>query len=87
VITSLFTTATTRSRRIEALEAAGRIKETNMNTVNKAYTSKASLLKNLPMPLFAKEGFIFSLWQREVKRDFVINVFIINTNLSIVNFL
>jgi len=43
--------------------------------------SKASLLKNLPLPLFAKEGFILSLWQREVRRDFVIDVFILVTLL------
>jgi len=29
------------------------------------------LLKNLPFPLFAKEGFIPSLWKREVRRDFI----------------
>jgi len=38
-------------------------------------------LKNLPLPLFAKEGFIPSLWQREVRRDFVIDVFILMTLL------
>jgi len=41
----------------------------------KEFISKALLLKNLPLPLFAKEGFIPSLWQREVRRDFVIDVF------------
>jgi hypothetical protein len=38
-------------------------------------------LKNLPLPLFAKEGFIPSLWQREVRRDFIVNVFILMTSL------
>jgi hypothetical protein len=42
---------------------------------------KASLLKNLPFPLFAKEGYIPSLWQREVRRDFIISVFILMTGL------
>jgi hypothetical protein len=32
------------------------------------------VLKNLPSPLFAKEGSIASLRQREVRRDFIINV-------------
>jgi len=40
-------------------------------------------LKNLPSPLFAKEGYISSLWQREGRRDFIINVFIIMTLLVI----
>jgi len=47
----------------------------------KEFISKASLLKNLPLPLFAKEGYISSLWQREVRRDFIINVFILMTVL------
>jgi hypothetical protein len=38
-------------------------------------------LKNLPLPLFSKEGYITSLWQREVRRDFIINVFILMTLL------
>jgi hypothetical protein len=38
-------------------------------------------LKNLPLPLFGKEGYITSLWQREVRRDFIINVFILMTLL------
>jgi hypothetical protein len=29
-----------------------------------------SSLENLPSPLFAKEGYYSSLWQREVRRDF-----------------
>ena len=33
--------------------------------------------ENLPFPLFAKEGFKSSLWQREVRRDFINNVVII----------
>jgi hypothetical protein len=45
----------------------------------KEFISKASLLKNLPLPLFSKEGYITSLWQREVRRDFIINVFILMT--------
>jgi hypothetical protein len=28
-------------------------------------------LENLPFPLFAKEGFCPSLWQREVRWDFM----------------
>jgi len=43
--------------------------------------SKASLFKNLPTPLFAKEGYIPSLWQREDRRDFTINVFMLMTLL------
>jgi hypothetical protein len=39
--------------------------------VHNEFISKASLLKNLPLPLFAKEGCISSLWQREVRRDFI----------------
>jgi hypothetical protein len=46
--------------------------------------------ENLPSPLFAKEGYKTSLWQREVRRDFINNVFTIEalakvlkpTNLS-----
>jgi hypothetical protein len=38
-------------------------------------------LKNLPLPLFSKEGYITFLWQREVRRDFIINVFILMTLL------
>jgi hypothetical protein len=38
-------------------------------------------LKNLPFPLFSKEGYITSLWKREVMRDFIINVFILMTLL------
>jgi hypothetical protein len=38
-------------------------------------------LKNLPLPLFSKEGHITFLWQREVRRDFIINVFILMTLL------
>jgi len=38
-------------------------------------------LKNLPLPLFSKEGYITSLWKREVRRDFIINVFILMTLL------
>jgi len=30
--------------------------------ITKEFISKASLLKNLPLPLFAKEGCISSLW-------------------------
>jgi len=51
------------------------------NLFTKKCISKASLLKNLPLPLFAKEGYISSLWQREVRRDFIINVFILMTLL------
>jgi len=38
-------------------------------------------LKNLPLPLFSKEGYISFLWQREVRRYFIINVFILRTLL------
>jgi hypothetical protein len=38
-------------------------------------------LKNLPLPLFAKEGYYSSLWKREVRRDFITNVFIFMTLL------
>ena len=44
--------------------------------LTKKCISKASLLKNLPSPLFSKEGYCSSLWQREDRRDFIINVFI-----------
>jgi hypothetical protein len=44
-------------------------------------------LKNLPTPLFSKEGYIPSLWQREVRRDFIINVLILMTLLIILRFL
>ncbi len=46
-------------------------------SVTKEIISKASLLKNLPLPLFDKEGYISYLWQREGRRDFIINVFIL----------
>jgi len=49
--------------------------------LTKEFISKTSLLKNLPSPLFAKEGDDPSLWQREVRRDFIINVFIFMTLL------
>jgi len=51
------------------------------NLFTKEFISKTSLLKNLPSPLFAKEGDDPSLWQREVRRDFIINVFILITLL------
>jgi hypothetical protein len=51
--------------------------------VTKEFINKAFLLKNLPSPLFAKEGYISSLWQREVRRDSIINVFIFITLLII----
>jgi hypothetical protein len=50
-------------------------------SVTKEFISKASLLKNLPTPLFSKEGYVTSLWQREVRKDFIINVFILMTLL------
>jgi len=37
--------------------------------------------ENLPTPLFAKEGYKSSLWQREVRRDFINNVAIIMRRL------
>jgi hypothetical protein len=59
--------------------AATPFRNSGLNT--KEFTSKASLLKNLPLPLFSKEGYFTSLWQREVRRDFIINVFILMTLL------
>jgi hypothetical protein len=50
----------------------GRRGITECNT--KEFIRKESLLKNLPLPLFAKEGNYSSLWLREVRRDFIINV-------------
>ena len=40
--------------------------------------------ENLPSPLFAKEGYKSSLWQREDRRDFINNVVIMKplTTLS-----
>jgi hypothetical protein len=49
--------------------------------VTKECISKKSLSENLPLPLFAKEGFKPSLWQREVRRDFINIVFILMTLL------
>jgi hypothetical protein len=49
--------------------------------VTEELISKTPSLKNLPSPLFAKEGDDPSLWQREVRRDFIINVFILMTLL------
>ncbi len=49
--------------------------------LTKEFISKASLLKNLPLPLFTKEGCIPSLWKREDRRDFIIDVFILMTVL------
>jgi hypothetical protein len=49
--------------------------------VTKESIIKTSLLKNLPPPLFAKEGDNPSLWQKEVRRDFIINVFMLMTLL------
>jgi hypothetical protein len=43
--------------------------------------------KNLPFPLFAKEGYIASLWQREVRRDFLNNVVIFMASLVAMNIL
>jgi hypothetical protein len=46
--------------------------------------SKTSLSKNLPAPLFTKEGYSTSLQSAsggEVRRDFIINVFILMTPL------
>jgi hypothetical protein len=37
------------------------------------------------IPLFGKKGFVPSLWQREVRRDFVNTVFILMTLLVIQN--
>jgi hypothetical protein len=46
---------------------------TSQNTLRYGKGVKAQLNKNLPFPLFAKEGNIASLWQREVRRDFINN--------------
>jgi hypothetical protein len=43
--------------------------------------------KNLSFPLFAKEGYIASLWQREVRRDFLNNVVIFMASLVAMNIL
>jgi hypothetical protein len=47
--------------------------------------SKLTLHKseNLPLPLFSKEGDYSSLWQREVRRDFKLNVYSIMRPLLI----
>jgi len=37
----------------------------------KEIISKATFTRESPHPLFAKEGYIASLWQREVRRDFI----------------
>jgi len=50
--------------------------------LTKKCLSTASLLRNLPFPLFAKEGCITSLWQREARRDFMINVFMVVSVLA-----
>ena len=45
-------------------------------TLNKVI-GKLIHIKNLPSPLFAKEGHNTSLWQREDRRDFPVNVFML----------
>jgi hypothetical protein len=40
--------------------------------ITKKGISRASFLKNLPLSLFTKEEYNSSLWQREVRRDFII---------------
>ena len=52
--------------------------------LTKKCLSTASLLRNLPFPLFAKESreLIGSLWQREARRDFMINVFMVVSVLA-----
>jgi hypothetical protein len=57
-------------------ESPWRQNHADAECVTKAFVSEV-LLKNLPSPLFAKEGEIASLWQREGRRDFIINVFIL----------
>jgi hypothetical protein len=50
--------------------------------VTKEFIGKALLLRNLPLPLFSKEGDIASLWSAsggEVRWDFIINVFMLIT--------
>ena len=44
---------------------------THISITNKCI-GKMTPQKNLPSPLFAKEGQFPSLWQREVRRDFII---------------
>jgi hypothetical protein len=44
--------------------------KTSLFHVAKVGISKDSSLKNLPLPLFTKEGDYSSLWQREVRRNF-----------------
>jgi len=48
-----------------------RLLETEILRVSKLNLHESG---NLPLPLFAKEGYKTSLWQREVRRDFINNV-------------
>jgi hypothetical protein len=52
------------------LKTANNYNKTSLFHVTKEGISKDSLLKNLPLPLFTKEGYYSSLWQREVRMDF-----------------
>jgi hypothetical protein len=64
------------------------LKDSIVLFITKEFAGKASLLRNLPLPLFSKEGYITSLWSAsggEVRRDFIINVSI-HTNDLISNF-
>jgi len=58
------------SSRVVELKTDSNYNKTSLFHVTKEGISKDSLLKNLPFPLFTKEGCYSSLWQREVKRDF-----------------
>ena len=48
----------------------GREKSTN-KTVLRVSWLNGHYSENLPSPLFSKEGYYSSLWQREVRRDFI----------------
>jgi hypothetical protein len=63
------------------LSAISEAQSRRLSGLTKESISKASLLKNLPLPLFAKEGEFSSLLQREVRRDFIIHGFILMTLL------
>jgi hypothetical protein len=55
---------------VVALKTDSNYNKTSLFHVTKEGISKDSLLKNLPLPLFAKKGDYSSLWQREIRRDF-----------------
>jgi len=53
----------------------------NKTTNTNKFIGKLTHFKNLPSPLFAKEGHDTSLWQREAGRDFPFNVFMLLNSL------